>query len=240
MGKLKSFIAGSVLGAAGMYVGLQYHLLQADEGFLIVPRSPQGRIQDAYADIRTWDASTWTARPRLALAVTEHGRGDLISDGVASGVIDQLRDHLSPLHESLSETSSGWEPATTTNTPVGTKAPTPEAVMPPTQETPAERPPVRRGFMPLADLFGLGRGDASGSAETPAAEEADITPVMPAGVSNRKPVEILPSPREFEMLEGPPEVQLGPTAPLPGTLRHSDRRRTDASGGWEPLSVKSF
>ena len=110
MGRVKSLLAGVVLGAGGMYAGLQYHLLQADEGFLIVPRAPQQHLQDAYADVRQWDAAAWTARPRLSLAVTEHGRGDLIASGVSSGVIQELRKTFAPLQGQVGEVSHGWEP----------------------------------------------------------------------------------------------------------------------------------
>src|SRR5690606_7967648 len=125
MGRMKSLLAGVVLGAGGMYAGLQYHLLQADEGFLIVPRAPQQRLQDAYADIRQWDAGTWTARPRLALAVTEHGRGDLITDGVSSSIINELRETFAPLQTTLGEESQGWEPATTSSNQAPAVAPPP-------------------------------------------------------------------------------------------------------------------
>jgi hypothetical protein len=227
MGKLKSLIAGTLLGAGGMYLGLQYHLLHADEGFLVVPRMPQQRLQDTYADVRDWDAATWTARPQLALAVTQYGRGDLISDGVKTKVLDNLRDSIAPLQQRLNEASGGWEPATTT------RAPAPD-------EPKSQQTPPRRGYLPLAELFGINEQMLSSSSSGHSADDSSITPVLPTGVSTPKQVEILPSPGEFELLPEPDEVQLGPSAPIPGSKHSMDRRRSDATGGWQPLRVKPF
>lgn len=237
MGRFKSLLAGAVLGAGGMYAGLQYHLLQADEGFLIVPRAPQQRLQDAYADIRQWDAAAWSARPRLTLAVTEHGRGDLITSGVASGMIQELRNSFAPLQEHLGEVSHGWEPATTTTRPAPVASPPPISAHshPPTKVDP---PTVRRGFLPLADLFGIGEKPAAAQ-ERLVEPDPDVTPVMPAGVTRPLKVEILPPPAEYEALDPPDDVDLGPAAPLPGSLRGADLRRSDVEG-WQPLSVQSF
>lgn len=243
MGKLKSLITGAVLGAGGMYVGLQYHVLQAEEGFLVVPRSGQQRLQDAYADIRDWDAASWSTRPRLTLAVTDYGRSDLITEGVKSDLLDDLRESLllpqrQPAEQSrLNDVSRGWEPSSTTSTPL----PATERVLSPDSE-PASPPvsePSRRGFLPLADLFGIGSSPPPESSTT-SPPVSDVTPVMPAGIRTPRQVEILPSPGDVEELNGPADVQLGPTAPLPGSKPQIDRRRTDAAGGWEPLTAQPF
>jgi hypothetical protein len=239
MGKLKSFVVGTLLGVGGTYFGLQYHVLQAEEGFLVVPRSPQQRIQDAYADVRDWDAASWAARPRLGLAVTEYGRGDLIAEGVRSEVFDELRETFPPLGQSLGrqsgETSHGWEPASTSRSPAPTvRRPAADAGQAST--SPAESAPARRGFLPLADLFGLGRKPAP--SDTPSITPGRVPPVLPAGVTVPRQVEILPSPGHFESLGDPGGVELGPNAPIPGSNRKVDRRRSDA--GWVPLTVNSF
>jgi hypothetical protein len=237
MGRMKSLMAGVVLGAGGMYGGLQYHLLQAEEGLLIVPRSPQQRLQDAYADIRQWDAATWTARPRLALAVTQHGRGDLITVGASSSVIDELRETFAPLQTKLGEVSQGWEPATTGGNPAPVGTP-PSVNAQSTLPARSDPPSVRRGFLPLAELFGI-REKPRAVEPTPPQEEHHVTPVLPAGVTRPLEVELLPPPADYEDLGGPSDVQLGPAAPIPGSVRGADRRRSNADG-WQPLTVQSF
>ena len=235
MGKLRSLLVGLLMGAGGMYVGLQYHLLQADEGYLIVPRTPQQRLQDTYTDVRDWDAGAWTARPQLALAVTQHGRGDLISEGVKTNLLDSLRESLSPVQQELNKSSRGWEPTTTTRAPVG------EESRPSQAAAPHEESPPRRGFLPLAELFGINEQTLSEIRNTPILpNDSANTQVLPAGSTRPKPVEILPSPGEFEFLRGPQDFYGAPSAPVPGSKHSMDRRRSDAGSGWEPLSVKPF
>lgn len=236
MGKLKSLITGTLLGAGGMYVGLQYHVLQAEEGFLFVPRTPQQRIQDAYADVRDWDAATWSARPRMALAVTEYGRGDLITSRVANNLLDQLRQSIDPSVGSSPSTLRGWEPATTTSTSPNSRGMT----APPATAAPVAETPVRRGFLPLADLFGIGPETGAKRGDGQPASPVDATPILPAGVTTPKAVDILPTPGAIEMLDGPADVQLGPAAPIPGQPQRVDRRRTDATNGWQPTTVQPF
>ena len=235
MGKLKSLLVGLLMGAGGMYAGLQYHLLQAEEGFLIVPRTPQQRLQDAYADVRDWDAGSWSSRPQLALAVTQDGRGDLISEGVKSNLLDSLRESLSPVRQELNDASQGWEPTTTTRAPSG------EETRSGPVAAPREAAPPRRGFLPLAELFGIDERTLSEISTSPILpDESTAPPVLPARSTKPKRVEILPSPGEFEILRRPDDSHLGPSAPIPGSKHSMDRRRSNADNGWQPLRVKPF
>ncbi len=236
MGKLKSFVTGTLIGAGGMYVGLQYHVLMAPEGIVMVPRSPQSRLQDAYADIRTWDGKTWAARPNMSLAVTEYGRADLIAEGATQGVLDKLRGAIAPLQEELGETSRSWEPAETSRVP----APIPESEGTTSTE---EGPPARKGFLPLADLFDFGGSDA----------DRDLSRSLPSGNGSQAP--IVPAakstPPEVEFLPPPDEIDLGTPGQFPDGVRSSSQQsaldrptpeqRADSSaddeGEWMPLSL---
>jgi hypothetical protein len=219
MAKLKSLITGALLGAGGMFAGLQYHIVQAPEGFLMIPRTPHHRLQDAYADVRNWDAGVWAAHPQLAFAVTEHGRADLIQQGTTRGLLDRVRESLTPLQPLQEEGPLGWEPVNTSEAPspgtaTGTGTPLPSSSGP------------KRGYLPLADLFGpLQKQKATDPANVvlpPESGEPRPTStgaVLPTGSSKRPRVELLPS---------PDDVDLGEPAPLPEQIR-PDRRRTDAS-----------
>ncbi len=232
MGKFKSLITGTLMGAGGMYVGLQYHVLVAPEGVIMVPRAPQTHLQDAYADIRTWDAKTWAARPRMSLAVTEYGRADLIAEGATEGVLDKLRGALAPKQEQLGEAGRGWEPAETSQVP----APIPDRQ----RGAPAkEGSPVRKGFLPLADLFDFGGDDT----------ERDVSRTQPSGTGAHTP--ILPatatSPPEVEFLPAPEEIDLGAPGQFPDGLRSPSRQSavdhpsSEQSAGhvgeWMPLTL---
>lgn len=249
MGKLKSLITGALLGAGSMYVGLQYHVLMAPEGMLLVPRSPQARLQDAYADVSSWDATTWAARPQVSLAVTNYGRADLITQGATQGVLDKLRNTFSPAREQLGEASSGWEPVDGIDVPAPNNGHDGSGSV-------AEEPPARRGFLPLADLFDF---DEFADEEADRDIERSILPesesrtnVMPAARTTPKEVEFLPPPDDFDLggnLDSRSDTELGAPGQFPDELRNRPRQ-TDASpilpeqsaeaieeGDWEPLSL---
>lgn len=104
MKNLKPFLLGSIAGCGAMFMALQYHVVQSHDGLQLIPRTPQVSLGLAWADVREWDAETWTERPELARALVAHGSSDLISESVAraianssdpdSGTIGQLRDLL--------------------------------------------------------------------------------------------------------------------------------------------------
>ncbi len=232
MGKLKSLITGALIGAGGMYVGLQYHVLMAPEGVMMVPRSPQARLQDAYADIRTWDAKTWSARPRMSLAVTEYGRADLMTEGAKQGVLDKLRNTFAPEQEQLGEARTGWEPADSIDVPAPIRDS--QRVAPAQDQS-----PVRKGFLPLADLFGFDRADTDRDIDRSILPESDSrTSVRPAGRT---------SPPEVEFLPAPDDIDLGSPTQFPDNLRSRPRQTdirdmlleqsADSQSHWEPLSL---
>lgn len=111
MGKAKSFLFGSLLGAATMFGAMQFHVVRSHDGFQFVPRTPQHSLGLAYADIRNWNASQWTDRPELARALMAHGSSGLIAESVAdsladsvsseSATMDQLRSFLNKATEGL-------------------------------------------------------------------------------------------------------------------------------------------
>jgi hypothetical protein len=104
MSKAKPFLIGALIGAAAVFVALQYHVVRSHDGFQLVPRTPQHSIGLAFADVRGWEAEDWTDRPELARALFAHGSSDLISQSVTqslaetvtsdSATMDQLRQLL--------------------------------------------------------------------------------------------------------------------------------------------------
>ncbi|MEZ6122971.1 MAG: hypothetical protein R3C49_07325 [Planctomycetaceae bacterium] len=97
MSKFKPFLIGAVLGAGAMFVSLQYHLIQSQEGFRLVPRTPQASIGLAYADVRHWTAAEWADRPELARALVAHGSTDLVATSVSGGLMESISSEGSPL-----------------------------------------------------------------------------------------------------------------------------------------------
>ena len=88
MKNTKPFLLGCMAGCSAMFVALQYHVVQSHDGLQLIPRAPQAALGLAWADVREWDAATWTDRPELARALVAHGSSDLITESVAREIVD--------------------------------------------------------------------------------------------------------------------------------------------------------
>ncbi len=232
MSKFKTLVVGTILGAAAMYTGLQYHLLLAPEGLVLVPRTPQHSLKEAYADVQTWDSQSWASHPQLASAVTEHGRADLIGQGMTEQLLDEVQTSFTRRQQQMGSSNGRWEPAAPSDIP----APIADGKIAGTRSAPHDGAAPRRGFLPLSELFGFKSRERGHSAPDNARMKSP-TPVLPAGVRTPPQVEFLPS---------PDDVELGQPQPLPRrwTLpwRRSDadvespKRSASRQQDWEPLS----
>lgn len=77
MAKVFAALLCIALGGGAVLFSCHYHVVQADEGLLLVPR-PELEFDDIYVDVRKWDASTWREHPQLVRALVDHGRSDLV------------------------------------------------------------------------------------------------------------------------------------------------------------------
>jgi hypothetical protein len=105
MAAFKPFILGSLLGAAAVYVSLQYHVVHSDDGFYLVPRAPQASMGLAYADIRNMSNEEIAALPELSRAMSAQEARKLLassdspsSDGSSlldgTDLYDEARERL--------------------------------------------------------------------------------------------------------------------------------------------------
>jgi hypothetical protein len=99
MSKAKPYFIGAALGASTMLFALQYHVVNSQSGFRIIPRTPQQSMGLAYADVRNWTPSQWTDRPELARALMAHGASDLIAESVADNLTDAVSEDGTTLDE---------------------------------------------------------------------------------------------------------------------------------------------
>lgn len=91
---MRNFILGYLLGAASLFGALHYHVVRGNDGFHVVAKTTVN-LRDTYADVRAWDATTWTDHPNLAEAVAKANKSDLIVSS-ASNSISQSIDNLLP------------------------------------------------------------------------------------------------------------------------------------------------
>lgn len=99
MNKLKPFLIGTLAGSAILFVALQFHLVRSEEGFRLVPRTPQPSLGLAYVDIRDWTAEDWTDRSEVARAMVAHGSTDLIASSVSDNLLDSVSERGSALDQ---------------------------------------------------------------------------------------------------------------------------------------------
>ena len=85
MGRVGWFLFGVLIGAGGVYGASKYHIVQAKDGFYMVPKLVSG-FEETYADIRGYDFADWTAHPSLAAALIKADRGDLVRQTVENQV----------------------------------------------------------------------------------------------------------------------------------------------------------
>jgi hypothetical protein len=102
MGKLKPFLFGAIFGGGIIFVALQYHMIQSDEGFRLVPRTPQPSIGLAYVDSRGFGIDEWADRSEVAQAIIAHGSTDLITASAAG----QISDTIAPPGSALDKVRS--------------------------------------------------------------------------------------------------------------------------------------
>jgi len=82
MRRLFTLFFGVLVGGALVFFGFNYHAVRANEGFLFVPKR-EATLDGFYVDIREWGVSDWNEHPRLAAALVEHGRSDLVKKSVS-------------------------------------------------------------------------------------------------------------------------------------------------------------
>ena len=96
MSRIGVFFAGILLGAAGMYVSQNYHVVRAEDGMHMVPKMASN-FGDVYVDIRSFEISDWDDHKSLAVAIVQADKSYLLRDAAqgsfmqsVDGVLDLL------------------------------------------------------------------------------------------------------------------------------------------------------
>lgn len=95
MGRIGTFLLGTVVGGVAVFGSLQYHVLHAESGFHFVPKATVS-FGDTYVDIREFTAQDWANNPDLALAVTRSGNQELMQGAAVDAVNASLQRFLTP------------------------------------------------------------------------------------------------------------------------------------------------
>lgn len=83
------FLLGLAVGGGTVFAAFQWHFVRADDGWHVV-RNSGSSLGECYADVRGWTAGEWTEHPRLATALVDAGKGDVVMRTSANGMLDRL------------------------------------------------------------------------------------------------------------------------------------------------------
>ena len=99
MKKLKPFFVGAIAGSLLMFVALQFHMIRSEDGFRLVPRTPQPSLGLSFVDLRHWTAADYTDRPEVARALVAHGDTDLVASSMTDNLLETVSENGSALDQ---------------------------------------------------------------------------------------------------------------------------------------------
>ena len=93
MKRFGPFLFGVILGAIGMWFVTHYHVIRADDGIYPIKKITPAFPEAIYVDVRAFGFQEWAEHPRLAYALTNAGKTELLK-GVAIGPLQQAADNF--------------------------------------------------------------------------------------------------------------------------------------------------
>lgn len=91
MRRILSVLFGVLLGAAGMWTAMNYHVLRTKDGFACVPKY-RAHLAGTFVDVREWGVTEWTEHPELVMTLERNKRTEIIGDAKVFGTT--LRDAI--------------------------------------------------------------------------------------------------------------------------------------------------
>ena len=92
---LKTFLIGLFVGCTGSLVAMQIHVVNTDDGLIVLPRSNRPPISTTYVDVRKWSLAMWRQHPDVAEAALKSGRVDLLGDGALNSLFPRQAENNS-------------------------------------------------------------------------------------------------------------------------------------------------
>jgi len=95
MRRLMTFLSGVVAGGMLTYLAMNVHVIRAEDGFHVVSKI-EARLAETYVDIRSFGVADWAGRTRLAAAIANSNKRELLDQSVPNTLSDgfgQLLEH---------------------------------------------------------------------------------------------------------------------------------------------------
>ncbi len=103
MSRISSFFAGFVVGAATLFVSMQFYVIRAKDGVHLIPKLA-AKLENPYVDIRGFTLSDWQNRQPLAVAIMKANQGNLMEDSA----LDSFKQAAQKTLDQLSGKKSSW------------------------------------------------------------------------------------------------------------------------------------
>ena len=87
-----------IVGAALLFVGLRYHVVRAQDGFHLIPKS-SARINEPYVDIRSFTPADWEQHKALAMAIVQADKAHLMQASATEVIRQSFNDLLGGLDQ---------------------------------------------------------------------------------------------------------------------------------------------
>lgn len=101
---IKTFLSGLTLGSVTSLLAMQFHVINTNDGMIVLPRVSRPPLRSTYVDVRKWSLSMWRQHPDVAKAAVMYGRPDLLGDGVLNSIFpEQAEAEMQPTGGSASD-----------------------------------------------------------------------------------------------------------------------------------------
>jgi len=100
MKKFMNFVFGVAVGAAVMFVALKFHVVRAEDGFHMVPKT-LAKLNSIYVDIREFTIADWDGHRELALDLANSRKAYLLEDAAKNTLNNAVLDIFDGLDGTL-------------------------------------------------------------------------------------------------------------------------------------------
>lgn len=95
MRRLFTFVLGMIAGAGLLMAALNFHVIRAADGVHLIPKV-ESTLAESYVDVRGFGPADWMQHSRVAAALLEAERTDLMESSMQDAVREKLDDFLAP------------------------------------------------------------------------------------------------------------------------------------------------
>ena len=96
MRSFSCFVFGMIVGALLLFVASRYHVVRANDGVHLIPKS-SAHLSGPYVDIRSFSPADWDNHKSLAIAIVQADKAYLLQDSAAESVRRVFNDLLGGL-----------------------------------------------------------------------------------------------------------------------------------------------